>query len=433
VAIPSKQIGWDQKSNLLWNIAKQFEYITRIAGNIYIPSPVEPTSTTTTTAVPTTTTTSTTSGPFINIIIISNGSYADANGTYTRNSPSEGFTLIGGSGAIFFGGDAWYIFNTAIGNVARNTSTLGTGTWEPWAPGSSSGIIAEYIYSNTTTTTTSSSTSTTTTTTTTVAVNDWVFTGGNVSIFPANSNGYTLYTGDWTNFDDGQTSSTFLLGGDFYTNGTPDNTAYMSTNGYMIPFTYTGYNMNGNQGDLYLTPGQPLDDGDIQNFWYQNTVIGSRWKTSMLIYCGNYPFNERLTPYSYILNIYRDSQYQYLETVVKTNIRYSAGPMNDLQPPSTLTQVWQGNLTGTIWTYLGFGYVGDGSPTTTTTTTETPTTTTTTTVAPGDNFIATETNDELITENGNNLIMNYPLPTSEIITEDGNFVITENGDNLTTQ
>lgn len=71
--------------------------------------------------------------------------------------------------------------------------------------------------------------------------------------------------------------------------------------------------------------------------------------------------------------------------------------------------------------------------TTTTTTTVVPTTTTTTTVAPGDNFIATETNDELITENGNNLIMNYPLPTSEIITEDGNFVITENGDNLTTQ
>jgi len=48
-------------------------------------------------------------------------------------------------------------------------------------------------------------------------------------------------------------------------------------------------------------------------------------------------------------------------------------------------------------------------------------------------FIATENNDALITEDGNNLIMNYPLPTSEIITEDGNFIITENGDNLTTQ
>jgi hypothetical protein len=139
MAIPSRQIGWDQKSNLLWTISKQFEYITQIAGNIYIPSPVEPTSTTTTT--------STTSGPFINTIIISNGSYADANGTYTRNSPSEGFTLIGGNGSIFFGGDAWYIFNVTIGNVARNTSTLGTGTWEPWAPGSSSGITAEYFYS----------------------------------------------------------------------------------------------------------------------------------------------------------------------------------------------------------------------------------------------------------------------------------------------
>jgi hypothetical protein len=49
MAIPSRQIGWDQKSNLLWTIAKQFEYITRIAGNIHIPSPIEPTTTTTTT------------------------------------------------------------------------------------------------------------------------------------------------------------------------------------------------------------------------------------------------------------------------------------------------------------------------------------------------------------------------------------------------
>jgi hypothetical protein len=115
--------------------------------------------------IPATTTTTTTAAPFINIVIISNGSYTAANGTYTRSNSSEGFTKVGGNGAIFFSTDAWYIFNTGIGNVAKNTSTLGTGTWEPWEPGNSSGISAQYIYNNTTTTTTTVAPTTTTTTT----------------------------------------------------------------------------------------------------------------------------------------------------------------------------------------------------------------------------------------------------------------------------
>ena len=115
----------------------------------------------------TTTTTTTTCVPFISTIVISNGSYTAANGTYTRDNPSGAFALTGGGGSIFFAGEDWYIFNTAVGNVARNTSTLGTGTWEAWSPGNSSGISAVYIYSNTTTTTsTSTSTSTSTTTST---------------------------------------------------------------------------------------------------------------------------------------------------------------------------------------------------------------------------------------------------------------------------
>ena len=84
--------------------------------------------------------------PFINNIVISNGSYTSTNGTYVRNSASDAFTQVGGTGTIFFGGDAWYLNAGVFGNVARNTSTLGTGTWNPWAPGNSSGIIAEYSY-----------------------------------------------------------------------------------------------------------------------------------------------------------------------------------------------------------------------------------------------------------------------------------------------
>ncbi len=146
------------------------------------PSIPTTTTTTTTTIAPTTSTTTTTTticAPFINTIIISNGSYTPANGTYSRGTPLEGFSLVGGNGAIFFGGDAWYIFNAASGNAARNTSELGTGTWEPWPFGYSTGITAEYFYftcPTTTTTTSSTTTSTTlpnftsTTTTTTTEV-----------------------------------------------------------------------------------------------------------------------------------------------------------------------------------------------------------------------------------------------------------------------
>lgn len=152
MAIPSRQIGGSTTTNLLWQISKQLEELICVrAGGC-------PTTTTTSTIASTTTTT-TTCIEFINSIVISNGSYAATNGTYTRNSPSESFLQGGGSdsGVIFFGGDAWYLFYSTLGNVARNTSTLGTGTWEPWAPGNSSGITAEYssyICPTTTTTTT---------------------------------------------------------------------------------------------------------------------------------------------------------------------------------------------------------------------------------------------------------------------------------------
>jgi hypothetical protein len=44
MAIPSREIGWSQKSNLLWQISKQLEYLIKVAGN------TNTTTTTTTTA-----------------------------------------------------------------------------------------------------------------------------------------------------------------------------------------------------------------------------------------------------------------------------------------------------------------------------------------------------------------------------------------------
>jgi hypothetical protein len=52
MAIPSRQIGWSTKNNLLWQISKQLETLTRVMYN-------RGTTTTTTTVPPTTTTTTT--------------------------------------------------------------------------------------------------------------------------------------------------------------------------------------------------------------------------------------------------------------------------------------------------------------------------------------------------------------------------------------
>ena len=46
MAIPSKQIGWSQRANLLWQIAKQMEMLTGVIGRNIT------TTTTTTTVAP---------------------------------------------------------------------------------------------------------------------------------------------------------------------------------------------------------------------------------------------------------------------------------------------------------------------------------------------------------------------------------------------
>lgn len=56
MAIPSRQIGWGTEENLLWQISKQLEYLTRVVYNING-------NTTTTTTSSTSTTTTTTTNP----------------------------------------------------------------------------------------------------------------------------------------------------------------------------------------------------------------------------------------------------------------------------------------------------------------------------------------------------------------------------------
>jgi hypothetical protein len=62
MAIPSRQIGWSTKSNLLWQISKQLEALTGIMynrGNTTTTTTSTSTTTTTSTSTSTTTTTTT--------------------------------------------------------------------------------------------------------------------------------------------------------------------------------------------------------------------------------------------------------------------------------------------------------------------------------------------------------------------------------------
>ena len=59
MAIPSRQIGWSQKSNLLWQISKQLEYLNGVLGK-KIPTTTTTTSSSTSTTTSTSTSTTTT-------------------------------------------------------------------------------------------------------------------------------------------------------------------------------------------------------------------------------------------------------------------------------------------------------------------------------------------------------------------------------------
>ena len=202
-------------------------------------------------------------------------------------------------------------------------------------------------------------TPTTTTTTTTAAPSLWSFVPGESLVWPLTQTGYTLYEGAWTAFDDGDTVDMFSFVDTLYTGGNPNITYVLSTNGY-IQLIESPIIIYGNQQDLYLTPGQPLSNGDIQNFWYQNSGNAAKWKTSILVYCGhccNSPATEE--PYSYILNIYRDSEYQYIETRVQSNSNGTAGPEGYVDISDIESIVWRSDLLGTTWENLGFGLISN--------------------------------------------------------------------------
>jgi hypothetical protein len=355
MAIPSQQIGWSQKAKLLWNISKQLETLTKVAGNVVVTPQI--------------------TGGWSEV---TGGEAGD--GTVAQYSPT-GFNITGpddneNDGWVYIKkyydvdteliidyqwasvdegtGVDWPIYcidaTEPTGQPSDLTVRVGntpeTGTWNITVPAGSWFSVG--IYSD------DSCCGRGFLSIDITAITNWTFNAGVDLAWPANSDGYTLYTGNWTQFDDGQSEDTIPFAGDLYSDGSAESQFYLSTNGYLLTSS-NGYQYNANQQDLWLEPGVTLDDGDTQNFWYQNYVGTNKWRTKILVYCGHY--GDVTVPYSYVLNIYRDSNYQYVETKCKTNVDGNAGPYYTTSPSSTSSQVWRSDINGSTWTYLGFGSI----------------------------------------------------------------------------
>jgi hypothetical protein len=357
MAIPSQQIGWSQRAKLFWNISKQLETLTRVAGNVIVTPQITGGWSPVTGGAAGDGTVAQYSSTGFNITGPNDGE--DSGWVYIKKYYPNGASLsVDYQWASADDGTNvdWPIYcldeTEPTGQPSDLTVQVGntpeTGTWNINVPAGQwfsvgiysddsccgRGFLSVDVIEN--------------------IVTGWTFIPNGDITWPVDQSGYTLYTGPWSNIDDGQATDPITIAGNFYSSNTFDNQFYLSTNGYLLS-SVDGWQYNGNQQDLWLDAGAPLDDGDTQNFWYQNYIGATRWRTSILVYCGH--FGATTTPYSYILNLYRDDQYQYVETRCKTNISGNAGTYDGTEPSSVSTQVWQSDLNGTNWTYLGFGNI----------------------------------------------------------------------------
>jgi len=207
------------------------------------------------------------------------------------------------------------------------------------------------------------------------AVADQVYTG-NYSYSPTtlawtdDTTGYTLLTGGVTAVDDGYWINPIAIP-TFSMNNISSSLLYISTNavatlgvGYGACWPSTPQTSNnpalmaGNPGDMYVNPGASLTDGTTMNAFYRITSASGKSKIELKIFQAI--LSAQNTPYSYQLNLYRDANYEWLETRVKSNATGRSGPYNIVdvsQPSSTTSRVWRGDLTGRNWVYMGTGSV----------------------------------------------------------------------------
>lgn len=198
----------------------------------------------------------------------------------------------------------------------------------------------------------------------------WQYDSLTVLSWTDNTDGYTLLTGGVTQVDDGYWVNPITIP-TYYTNNQTSSNLYISTNavvtlgsGYAVccpnsPQTSSDPALiSGNAGDMYANPGASLTDGTTMNAYYRITQNGDRTKIELKVFQAI--LSAQNSPYSYQLNLYRDSTYQWVETRVKTNTAGYVGPYNAVdvsQPASTTSKVWRGDLLGQNWVYLGNGTV----------------------------------------------------------------------------
>ena len=184
--------------------------------------------------------------------------------------------------------------------------------------------------------------------------------------------GYTKYTGAVTSIDDGYATTAIVLPGVFRMNAQAATTnMYVSTNGFVTLGSGSGSIIStpqsqvnpaaicGNPSDQWLQFGLTMTDGDVQDIYYKSVDLGGgNYGMKLIVYQGTY--GSATTPKSYILNIYRDSTYQWVEARAKSNVSGNAGPYNVIdvsQPSSTTSKVWRGDLLGQSWVYMGTGSI----------------------------------------------------------------------------
>ena len=109
---------------------------------------------------------------------------------------------------------------------------------------------------------------------------------------------------------------------------------------------------------MYANPGASLTDGTTMNAYYRITQESGKSKIELKVFQAS--LSAQSTPFSYQLNLYRDSTYEWVETRVKSNTSGLVGPYNAVsvaQGASTTSRVWRGDLLGQNWVYLGTGTV----------------------------------------------------------------------------
>lgn len=199
----------------------------------------------------------------------------------------------------------------------------------------------------------------------------WTYDSANNLAWTDDTTGYTLLTGGVTATDDGYWVNPITIP-TFYTNNQTSPNLYISTNavvtlgvGYDSCCPYSPQDssnpalISGNAGDMFANPGTPLTDGTIMNAYYKITQNGDKTKIELKVFQAI--LSAQNSPYSYQLNLYRDSTYQWVETRIKSNHPLNTvGPYNAIdvsQPSSTTSQVWRGDLLGQNWIFLGTGTV----------------------------------------------------------------------------